>query len=157
MRFIKVKITLITMSMIVFSIQLYAQNHLPQQSTPEVREDFSDQELTGFVEVLKVQQENQLQLTRAIEEEGLKVEEFNAILEVQQNPELSGKQIPAAKEEKFVNASERVVQIQEESRDDIYQKLDEEGLKMETYNEILMAYQISPKVREKVDSRLDLE
>jgi hypothetical protein len=133
----------------------YAQQDQPGQTAQtEVREDFSDNELQQFAdaatEVIKVQMENEKKMVQAIQDEQLDLERFNAIAQAHQSQDQS---IDATPEEmtSFNNAAQNIIKIQQDMEAQMEQAVKESGMEVNTFHEIMMAYQSSDKVREKVD------
>ncbi len=133
---------------------------LPQQQQ-EVNTDFSEQELEQFVTVFKkaneIQQKNEEVMVQAIEEEDLELDRFNEILVARQQQQ-SAEDINASAEEmaSFNQAAEKIMSVQQEAQAEIEQIIEGE-LGMQKYQEIVMAYQQSPEVQEKVNQMLEAE
>lgn len=142
-----------------FSINAMAQVPMQQgQQQQQVNTDFSDEELEGFVNVYvkasEIQQENEMVMMQAIEEEDLELERFNEILTSRQNQE-SVQDINATPEElaAFNKAAEKIMQVQQEAQTEINELIEEE-IGAEKYQQIAMAYQQSPEVQQKVNEML---
>lgn len=140
--------------LVAFTVPAIAQQTEPQpQQAQEVRDDFSSEELENFVEVVKVQQEKEVEMMQAIQNEGLEIEEFNEILQVKQNPDAAG-DIPQEEEEKFAKASEQVIKLQQEMQTEVMQAINETGLGVQTYQAIVSAYQTNPEIQKEIDALL---
>lgn len=133
-----------------------AQQLPPQQQ--QVREDFSDSELKQFIKANQgataIQQQSQGEMVATIEEEGLDVNTFNEILTSAQNPE---QEVNASEDElnQFNKIAEKLQVIQKKTEEKIIKVIEKEGIDAEMYQEIMIAYQASPKVKEKVDRLLE--
>lgn len=129
-----------------------------QGMKPAVKEDFTDQELQQFIEANKVaigvQQSAEQKMISAIEKEGLDIQTFNEILTSKQNPEAETQATPED-QGKFNTAVEEVVKIQEEMMTEMESAIQETGISVEQYEEILLAYQQSPVVQEKLNQLLN--
>ncbi len=129
-----------------------------QGMIPAVKEDFTDQELQQFIEANKVaigvQQSAEQKMISAIEKEGLDIQTFNEILTSKQNPEAETQATPED-QGKFNTAVEEVVKIQEEMMTEMESAIQETGISVEQYEEILLAYQQSPVVQEKLNQMLN--
>jgi hypothetical protein len=140
------------------SFESMAQNEYGHNPQLEVREDFSDQELEQFIEANKnaivVQQGAEQKMIRAIQDEGLDINKFNDILTSKQNPNYESQATPE-EHSKFDNAVEEVVKIQEEMIGDMESAIEQAGITIETYEEILIAYQQNPKIQEKINQMLN--
>lgn len=143
----------IAMIVLVMALPATAQEVMPPQQQ-EVRDDFTGEELENFVEVVKVQQEKEMQMIQAIEGEGLDLEKFNEILQAQQNPEAAATDVASEDMGKFEKASEQIIVLQQEMQTEVMGAINETGLGVETYQEIMMAYQTVPEVQKQVDDLL---
>lgn len=131
------------------------QYQAPQDQ--EVREDFSQEELQQFInankEAIMVQQSAEQHMMAAIEEEGLDVEKFNEILTSRQNPDVKT-DATTEDQTKFDNAVQKVMKIQEKMVSDMENAIQESGMSIAQYEEMLIAYQQSPKVQQQVNEML---
>ena len=130
----------------------------PQEQQQPVRADFSNEELEKFVDVyvqvIEIQQENETVMLKAIEEENLEVNRFQEILNAQQQQQ-SAADINATAEEMaaFNNAAQKIIAVQQEANTEM-QQLIEQDLGLETYEQIVLAYQQSPEVQQRVNELL---
>lgn len=126
----------------------------------DVREDYSDAELESFVnaneKVASIQQETEEKIIGKIEENGLTVDRFNQILQSQQDPSMK-ESVQATAEElaAFNTVAQSIVDENQKVRKQIESSIQEEGLNLATYEEMMVAYQYSPKVQERVHKLLD--
>lgn len=147
----------------IFFFAFTAMAQVPMQGQPqqEINTDFSDQEIEQFVTVFKkaneIQQKNEEVMVQAIQEEDLELERFNEILVARQQQQ-SAEDINASAEEMaaFNQAAEKIMTVQQEAQAEIEQIIENE-LGMEKYQQIVMAYQQSPEVQEKVNQKLESE
>ena len=134
-----------------------ATAQLPGQPQQEVKEDFSKEELEQFVDANKVvadvQRSSEEKMVKAIEEEGLEVQQFNEILTTQQNPEAEA-EVSDDDLNKFNKAVEKVMKVQQDMQTDLQKAIEESGITVQKYDQILIAYQQSPKVQEEVNKIL---
>ena len=152
-------LTLFLAATFFFSINAMAQVPMQEgQQQQEVNTDFSDEELEDFVAVYvkasEIQQENETAMMQAIEEEDLELQRFNEILTARQNQE-SVQDIDATVEElaAFNKAAEKIMQVQQEAQTEI-NKLIEDEIGAEKYQQIAIAYQQSPEIQQKVNEML---
>lgn len=138
---------------LTFGLQAQTPVNPEQQGADQ---NFSDNELKQFAnaagKVVVIQQETEQKMIKVIEEEDLEVQKFNEIMEAQQNQQTAD--IDASKEdlEKFDKAAGKIIQIQTEVQGEMIKAIEEEGLKPEKYEQILLAYQSNPQVRNKVNA-----
>lgn len=132
-----------------------------QQQQAPVQDDFSEEELEQFVGVYmqaaEIQQKNESQMIAAIEEEEMDIDRFNEILMARQNQQ-NVEEIDATAEEmaSFNNAAEKIMAVQQEAQAEI-EELIENEMGSQKYQQIVMAYQQSPEVQEKVNQMLESE
>ncbi|WPP48425.1 DUF4168 domain-containing protein [Catalinimonas niigatensis] len=131
-----------------------------EQQQPEVREDFTDDELKLFLKANKsvamVQQEAEQKMIQAIEEEEMDINRFNEIANAQQNPQAE----PDVSEDEmatFTKAAEKVMAVQRETQSEVAAAVESEGMEFTDYREIMMAYQSSPVVQEKLTKLIEEE
>lgn len=133
-----------------------------QPAGPELREDYSDAELKSFVnankKVADIQQETEQKIIGQIEEKGLTVDRFNEILAGQQDPAKKDS-VQATPEElaAFDQIAQSIVSENEQVKEKIETSIEEEGLNIDTYEAIMVAYQFSPKVQQRVHKLLEEE
>lgn len=145
--------------MLGFTFSAQAQQ-LPQpgQQPQEVREDFSNDELEKFVsaatKVQEVQQTHQQDMISAIEGEDMDVNRFNEIMAVQQGQN-EGEEVSEEEMESFNAAAQKVMEHQRVMQSEIAETIEGEGISTDTYNQILMAYQQSPTIQEKITKLLE--
>jgi hypothetical protein len=133
----------------------------PQQPASQaLREDYSDAELKSFVNankrVASIQEETEQKIIGQIEQNGLTVDRFNEILAGQQNPSKKDS-IQASSEElaAFNQIAQSIVSENEKVKDRIETSIEEEGINIDTYEAIMVAYQFSPKVQQRIHKLLE--
>lgn len=127
----------------------------PQQQQPSA--DFSDEQLEQFaVAFQEVQEMNsgvQDEMMGAIEEEGLDVERFNKIQQAQQNPEAK-KDISEEEMKKFENCMQAIQKVQMQAQKKMESAVQESGLDMNTFQQIMRAMQENPEIQQKVQKKM---
>ncbi|MDR4987449.1 MAG: DUF4168 domain-containing protein [Bacteroidales bacterium] len=118
------------------------------------QDGFSDEELKGFanavVQVISLQQQGQMQMMQKIEEYEMTVQRFNELyMQAMEMPldEIDGTE---AEIEVFIDLTEEIEYIQIELEAVIIGKIEDEGLTVEKYEEIMAAYQQNPEVQQRV-------
>jgi hypothetical protein len=126
-----------------------------------MREDFSDDELKSFVKanekVMAIQMETEQKMIAAIEDEGLTVDRFNEILEQQRDPSRGGNETSANELNSFNNAAQVILQENEKIEKAMATKIEEEGIDVVTYKQIMTAYQQRPEIQGRVNELLSSE
>jgi len=143
---------------ILFSGPAFGQQDALQNENPELKEDYTDNELKEFInanqEATRVQQQAEQRMVSAIEEEGLDIDTFNKILSSQREQgQQAGTSDPEL--EKFHKAAEKVLEIQQETMADMQEAIVESGMEVVKFQEMMTAFQQSPDLQQKVQKILD--
>ncbi len=142
-------ITLLFSSSLVFSQE--------QQDFPEDQE-YSDNELENFVEaafeIMPLQEESQLRMIDEIEDRRLTVERFSTILETEQLG-LEDPGISEEEKEAFEEALKAIQEIQFEYQQLIVETIEDKGMSISKYEEILARYQQDPELQERIDQIME--
>lgn len=127
------------------------------QTAPPLKEDFKTQELQSFLKankkVINIQNQAQSKMVAVIKDEGLTVDQFNAIARSQQQKDKTSK-TNAKDLSSFNQATQKILTLQKKVKTELTQTVQTEGLDWNTYQEIMYAYQKSPKVKAKVNALL---
>lgn len=120
---------------------------------------FSDDELQKFanavVQVISIQQEGQTEMIAAIEKHDLDVQRFNEInMQAQQMP-LEDVEATEEELENYTKASESVEEVQIELEDVLIGTIEEEGLSLEKYEEIMAEYQQNPELQQRIQQMME--
>ena len=142
--------------------QLLAQDPDTAASPPSVqmRSDFSDDELKSFVKanekVTAIQMEGEQKMIKAIEEEGLTVNRFHELLEQQRDPQRGTDSVATAAELKSFNDAAQVI-LQENAKleKQMTSSIEEQGIDIETYKQIMVAYQQNPEIQSRVNKMVE--
>jgi hypothetical protein len=140
--FRRIKILLAATFILCISTYSIAQHQADPLDEP-AREEFSDNEIESFVtatkEVIKLQTEIEQEMIQAIEDSDLTIERFNEIMMAQQNQQSLDAVATEDELESFSEAAQKIIEIQSEMQEEIINVLNEEGLDVATYQEIIMA------------------
>src|SRR5690554_3119410 len=122
---------------------------LPQQQKIEVSDGEIEQFALAFVEIQNIEQKLQPEMVQAVEEEGIEVQRFNEIMNAQQDP---NQEVDASEDElkKFAAANREIEDIQNRAQREMLGKIDEAGLTVERYQEIMNALRNDPKLQQKL-------
>ncbi len=133
----------------------------PQQPELPTSSDVSDEELTNLgdaAEALEpIQVETQEKVRNAVEEEDLSFERFQQMMMAMRNPQMS-QQVNITDEEKskIQTLQPTLMQIQTEARQQMSEKVQEHGLTMQRYQQIIMGAQQDPELMTRVQEELGL-
>lgn len=139
------------------SAAVWGQDTVPQPST-SMREDFSDDELQSFVKanekVMAIQLEGEEKMIKAIEDEGLTLDRFNQILEQQRDPQ-RGTETSQEELQSFNNAAQQILQENARIEKEMETSIQEQGIDVETYKQIMLSYQQSPVIHDRVNKMVN--
>ncbi len=138
---------------------VWGQDTITPPSTA-LREDFSDDELKSFVsaneKVMSIQMEAEKKMIKAIEDEGLTLDQFNKILEQQRDPQ-PGTETSPEELTSFNNAAQVILEENARVEKEMAASIEEQGIDIETYKQIMVAYQQSPTVQSRVNKMVNGE
>lgn len=152
MNFMKKFISLLTV-FFIGSTFLFGQFE-PQQAEPAT---VSDDELklfaAAFIEVQEIDHQAQEEMMGAVEGSGLTVDRYN---EIQQSQHMPDQDANATEEEmeSYEKANENIGAIQASAQQEMIEKIEDEGLSINRYQEIMMAVQNDMQLQEKLQEYL---
>jgi PBP1b-binding outer membrane lipoprotein LpoB len=117
---------------------------------------FTDEELKQFVsaaaKVIHLQEEGQIQMLSVIQENDITLERFNEMVIEAQT--IGPENINATEEElvAFNNTLIDVQLIQVQLQESMISAIQEEGLQIDKYQDIMQAYEVDPEVKQRVDA-----
>lgn len=132
------------------------EQEAPQGQPPVVKEDFSDETLEKFVDInIKLaphQQEGEMKMVKVIEDEGMQADRFSEIMNARQMNDTTNAGASAEELKKVDAAAQKIMGIQQELQQKMTKVIADEGMQPQEFQEIILAYQQSPKVQEKVNA-----
>lgn len=138
---------------------VWSQDTAAEPST-EIREDFSDEEIKSFLKanekVMAIQTEAEENMIKAIEHEGLTLDRFNEILEQQRDPQ-RGTETSPEDLRSFNNAAAIILEENARVEKEMTMSIEEQGIDIDTYKQIMLAYQQSPSVQSRVNQMVKAE
>ena len=144
-----------------FSTKATAQNTVPQQQQQQqpVKTDYSDSQLKAFLDVNKklqpLQQSTQQNMQKSIESSGLTVDRFSEIAKSQQSGQKA--QLSAEESTAFNKAAEEIMKERGKTDSQMVAVIKKEGMDIETFQGIAMAYQQSPEIQQKINKMIGLK
>lgn len=138
----------------VFSVSLMAQapQMQPQQAVPQ---DYTDEQLELFAhavqEVMQIQEEGQMEMMQAIEDNDMSIDRFNELLTESQQ---AGPQGVEASEEELAAFNQSINQVQAlqmQMNENMMQAIADAGLDVQMYQNIMQAYEQNPELKAKID------
>ncbi|MCC9165228.1 DUF4168 domain-containing protein [Pontibacter harenae] len=139
---------------------VFAQNstQLPQQQQQQVQTDYSDKEIKQFVDantrLMDVQAESEKVMMTILQEEKLEVNKFNELAQAHQQQQLQEAEATPEEMAAFNKAAQRMIEMQPEVQQKVEKAIVKDGLTMEKYEQMLLAYQQSPAVQAKVNQMM---
>lgn len=133
----------------------------PQQQNLPTSSDVSDEELTNLgdaAEALEpIQVETQEKVRSAVEEEDLSFERFQQMMMAMQNPQMAQQvNITAEEKSKIQTLQPTLMEIQTEARQKMSTTIQENGLTMQRYQQIILGAQQDPELMTRVEEELGL-
>lgn len=116
---------------------------------------FSDQDLQQFADasarLMLVHQEGEETMMTILEEEKLSVEKFNEMAQAHQQQRLS--EVAATPEEMaaFNKAAQRMIEMQPGFQKDLENAIQQDGMTMEKFEQIMLAYRQDQAVQQRID------
>ncbi len=143
----------------------FAENAFAQAATTPLPKaqaataDFTDAEIKQFAEannrLMAVQQEGEKVMMDILKEEKVEVEKFNEFAKAYQEQRLD--EVKATPEELAAlnKVAERVIELQPTIQRDVQQAIVKDGMTMEKYEQIMLAYQNDATLQEKVHKMME--
>lgn len=122
--------------------------------------EFSGDEIKEFVlankAIMKVQQEGEQLMVKAIEKNNMDIESFNKMYQASQDPE---QEVEAGEKEQkqFEAIMMELVQIQQGLQLQMSEAITETGMELEKFEKMMMAYQQDPNLQQKVNELMTAE
>lgn len=120
---------------------------------------FSDDELKSFanavVQVISIQQQGQMQMIEQIEENEMSVQRFNELFMQSQQMALDDIEAEGKEMETFLEISEEIERIQMELESVLVETIQEEGLSIDQYENIMAEYQQNPELQQRIQQLME--
>ena len=154
------KILALPMLFVLLTFGVKAQE-VPTQDLPEVNEDFTDEDYEKFVkinmEAIPIQQQAEGEMVEIITEKGLDVERFQELAQAQQAGTITDASEDPEEINKFNMAGQEVLEVQKKVQEEIKQKIVDNQMDVQKFQQIAMAYSQSETVRQKIDQLLQAQ
>ncbi|MBD0258070.1 MAG: DUF4168 domain-containing protein [Cytophagales bacterium] len=131
-----------------------------KEAQPQLKtEDISDNDLRQFVQAsaraAAVQEESQKAMVAVVEEEKLSVEKFTEMAKAHQQQKLDAVSATAEEKAAFSKAAERIMAMQPEIEQNMQQAIQKEGITLDKFEQIMLAYQQNPAIQARVQKMLE--
>ncbi|TXK52828.1 DUF4168 domain-containing protein [Pontibacter qinzhouensis] len=152
-------IAALTLGLVSFSDAAFAQQTTaPQASQQQTTPIFTEVELQQFIDaserIMVLQQENEKAMLNILEEEKLDVNKFNELAIAYQEERIDEAEATQAEKEAFTKVAERIIELQPTVQAEVQRAIEQDGMTMEKYEKVMMAYQEDPSVQAKIQSML---
>ena len=115
---------------------------------------FTDRELQGFanavVQVISIQQQGQTLMISAIEEEDMTVQRFNEIMIQTQEVALEDIGLSQEEMDQYLKVAGEIEKIQIDLETVLIETIEEEGLSLDKYEEIMTEYQQNEALQQRI-------
>ena len=135
---------------------------IAQQATPPAKQgqqqNFTEAELKQFAEansrLMGIQQEGEKTMMGILQEEKLSVDKFNQMAQAHQQQKLT--EVDATPEEMaaFNKAAQRMMELQPKMQKDVEAAIQKDGMSLDKYEQIMIAYRQDPALQERVNSMM---
>ncbi|MGM0587049.1 MAG: DUF4168 domain-containing protein [Bacteroidota bacterium] len=144
-------LSLFAFLLIAVSPALAQQQQMPQPVDPD---EISDQELQTFVntsnDIRQLQQESNQKVKKKVEAEGMAFDRFQKIMMSKQNPQQAGEVEVSSEEEKTIeNLQSDLMQIQQQTRQGMMEKIQDSDLSMQRFQQIAMTIRQNPDLMQR--------
>ncbi|WP_162344246.1 DUF4168 domain-containing protein [Cyclobacterium salsum] len=153
------KVSKVSVFSILFSICLAfgtLGQQLPQGAQQQVNDNFSDDEYEKFVAINQtlapMQAEVEAKMVGILEEKGMEVPRFQALMQAQRQGNIMDATDDPEEISTFNEAGQEIMKVQQESQEELQKHITDNGMEIQKFQEISIAYNQSPKVKEKVDA-----
>ena len=148
------KVPKIALFFILFSFCLTAATKAQQQ----VNDTFTDEEYETFVAINQtlapMQAEVETKMVAVLDEKGMEAPRFQELMQAQRQGNIMDATDDAAEIALFNEAGQEIMKIQRNSQQELQKKITDSGMEIEKFQEMSIAYNQHPKVKEKVDEMI---
>lgn len=127
----------------------------------EIKEDFTDEDYEKFVkinmEVIPIQQAAEGDMMKAITDKGMEVTRFQELAQAQQAGNITDVSDDPEEINAFNLAGQEVLEVQKKVQGEIKQKIEDNDMDIQTFQQIYLAYDQSEAVRGKIDKLLETQ
>ncbi|GAB3826023.1 hypothetical protein GCM10028895_36330 [Pontibacter rugosus] len=135
---------------------------LAQQATPPTKQgqqqNFTEADLKQFAaannRLMTIQQEGEKTMMGILQEEKLSIDKFNQMAQAHQQQKLT--EVGATPEEMaaFNKAAQRMMELQPAMQKDVETAIQKDGMTLDKYEQIMIAYRQDPALQERVNSMM---
>jgi hypothetical protein len=134
---------------------------IPQNAQQQQTKPISDGDIKLFVDastrLMELQQESEQAMLTILEEEKISIDKFNTLAQAHQQQKLAEAEGTAEEKAAFNKAVQRMMAMQPDIEKNMQQAIQKDGMTVERYEQIMMAYQQDPAVQAKIQKLMGLE
>ncbi|WP_299705854.1 DUF4168 domain-containing protein [uncultured Pontibacter sp.] len=150
----------LVIGMVAFGGNAEAQQATPQKAPQQQTQAISDADIKLFVDastrLMDLQQQSEQAMMTILEEEKLSVDKFNELAQAHQQQKLAEAEGTAEEKAAFNKSIQRMMEMQPEIEKNMQTAIQKDGMTMERYEQIMMAYQQDPAVQAKIQKMMGL-
>ena len=162
MTFLKsLSVTVLTLAL--FAGAAFAQGQQPPQM-PDLptSEDVTDEEISLLVVTLNdlgpIEEKAQQRIEEAVESEDISFARFREMMMAMQNPQMAGEaDITDEEMTKIQNLQPKLMEIQGETEQEMIAKIEDNGMSIQRYQDIIMGAQQDPQLMQRLQDELGIE
>ncbi|SHM45637.1 hypothetical protein SAMN04488057_101512 [Cyclobacterium lianum] len=129
------------------------------QGGQKVNDNFTDEEYEQFVTINQslapMQAEVEAKMVGILEDKGMEVPRFQALMQAQRQGNIMDATDDPDEIALFNEAGQEIMKVQQESQQELQQHIVDNGMEIQKFQEMSIAYNQSPKVKEKVDAKME--
>ncbi|WP_187262874.1 DUF4168 domain-containing protein [Pontibacter beigongshangensis] len=130
----------------------------PPTDQAQANQVFTEIELQQFIDaserIMVLQQENEKAMMTILEEEKLDVNKFNEMAMAYQQETMDEVEATEAEKAAFTKVAERIIELQPTVQAEVQRAIEQDGMTMQRFEHIMLAYQENPTVQAKIQSML---
>jgi hypothetical protein len=157
MTFSNTKATLLSLFALLFLVAgpAWAQQQQQQMPQPVDPSEISDDELKSFVatsqDIQKLRMESNKKVKKKVEAKGMKFQRFRKIMMSKQNPKMADQvEVTSDEEETIQSLQSDLMKIQQQTRQQMMQKIQDGDLSMQRFQQIAMTMRQNPDLMKRV-------
>jgi hypothetical protein len=124
----------------------------------QVKDTFTDEEYETFVAInqtlVPMQADVEAKMVAVLDEKGMEAPRFQELMQAQRQGNIMDATDDAAEIALFNEAGQEIIKIQRESQQELQKQITDKGMKVQKFQEMSIAYNQNPKVKEKVDEMI---
>lgn len=129
-----------------------------QNKVQQAQQSFTDQELKQFADastrLMDIQRKGEEKMMKILQEEKLDVNKFNEMAQAHQQEKLDEVEATAEEKVAFDKAAKRMMEMQPELQKDVEAAIQKDGMSLDKYEQIMMAYRQDPALQEKLNKMM---